>query len=175
MLGTLIDRGLSVKFIGIRACALRAAVLTGALIMVFALPRLTFAAEMVSVGNAWARATAPGQKTAGAYMELTSEVDAALVAVASPAAGKTELHTMSMDGGVMRMRPVAKIDLPAKKAVKLAPGGLHVMLLDIRQPLKEGDKVPLTLTIRGGGNAQSTIKVEAQVRAAGSASMHHGH
>lgn len=144
--------------------------------MVSALPRMTFAAETVNVGNAWVRATAPGQKTAGAYMELTSEADAALVAVASPAAGKTELHTMSMDGGVMRMRPVAKIDLPAKKAVKLAPGGgLHVMLRDIRQPLKEGDKVPLTLTIRGGGNAQSTIKVEAQVRAAGSASMHHGH
>ena len=143
--------------------------------MIFALPRMTFAAETVNVGNAWVRATAPGQKTAGAYLELTSAADAALVAVASPAAGKAELHTMSMDGGVMRMRPVAKIDLPAKKTVKLAPGGLHVMLLDIRQPLKDGDKVPLTLTIRGGGNAQSTVEVEAQVRAAGGASMHHGH
>lgn len=162
------------KFIGFCVGTLRAAVLTGALIMVSALPRMTFAAETVNVGNAWVRATAPGQKTAGAYMDLTSDADAALVAADSAVAGKAELHSMSMDGGVMRMRSVAKIDLAAKKAVKLAPGGLHIMLLDIKQPLKEGDKVPLTLVIRSGGNAQSTVKVEAQVRAAGGASMH-GH
>ncbi len=151
-----------------------AAFMLGVLITVPAAPFMALAADGVSAGNAWVRATAPGQKTAGAYMDLTSDADAALVAVESAVAGKAELHSMSMDAGVMRMRPVAKIDLPAKKAVKLAPGGLHVMLLDIKQPLKEGDKIALTLTIRGGGNAPSTVKVEAQVRAAGSASMH-GH
>lgn len=107
-------------------------------------------------------------------MELTGNVDAVLLAVDSPLAAKVQLHSMSMDGGVMRMRALESIDLPAGKTVKLAPGGLHVMLFDIKHPLKEGDKVALTLTIRGNGNTQSTVKVEALVRAAGAASMH-GH
>lgn len=107
-------------------------------------------------------------------MELTSSANAVLMAVDSPLAGKAELHNMNLDGGVMRMRALERIELPAGKTVKLAPGGLHVMLFDIKQPLKEGDKVALTLTIRGNGNTQSTVKVEALVRAAGAASMH-GH
>lgn len=131
------------------------------------------AAETVGVKNAWVRATAPGQKTAGAYLELTGVADTALVAVDSPLAGKAELHNMSMDGGVMRMRAVEKIDLPAGTTVKLAPGGLHVMLLDIRQAFKEGGKVPLTLTFRGAGGAKTTQKIEAQVRAGGGAVHHH--
>ncbi len=134
-----------------------------------------YAAEMVGVKNAWVRATAPGQKAAGAYLELTGVADAALVAVDSPLAGKAELHSMSMDGGVMRMRAVEKIELPAGKTVKLAPGGLHVMLLDIRQAFKEGSKVPLTLTFQGAGGAKTTQKIEAQVRAAGSGAAHHHH
>jgi len=161
-----------VKFIRDRNSVLRTIVLTGALVLVCALPRMTVAAETVRIEGAWARATAPGQTAAGAYMDLVSDTDAALVAVES-AAGRAELHQMSMDGGVMRMRPVAKIDLPARKPVKLAPGGYHVMLLDIKQPLKAGDKVPLTLTIRGAGTALSTIKVEAEVRTVSAAG--HGH
>lgn len=151
------------------------AILLCALITAPAIPLTGLAAETVSVRNAWARATAPGQKTAGAYMELVSNADAFLIAVASPLAGKAELHNMSMDAGVMRMRPAQKIDLPAQKMVKLAPGGLHVMLLDIKQPLKEGDKVPLTLTIQEAGGAQSTVKVEAEVRAVGGAPGHSHH
>lgn len=146
---------------------LYAAVLLGALI---AAP--VFAAETVTAVNAWARSTAPGQKAAGAYMELTSPADAALIGVETPVAARAELHVMSMDGGVMRMRAVEKIDLPARKAVKLAPGGLHVMLIDIRQPLKAGDKVPLTLTVRGAGGALSAIRVEAEVRSVGATSGH---
>lgn len=132
-----------------------------------------YAAQTVGVNNAWVRATAPGQKAAGAYLELTSVADSALVAVDSPLAAKAELHNMSMDGGVMRMRAVEKIDLPAGKTVKLAPGGLHVMLLDIRQAFKAGGKVPLTLTFRGASGAQTTQKIEAQVRATGSSATHH--
>lgn len=158
------DRGRLVKFI-FKLCM---PVLAYALMT---LPAL--AAETVGVNNAWVRATAPGQKTAGAYMELTGNADAALVAVGSPLAGKAELHTMSMDGGVMKMRAVEKIDLPAGKTVKLAPGGLHVMLLDIKQAFKEGGKVPLTLTFRGADGAQTTQKIEAQVRAVGGAVHHH--
>jgi len=151
---------------------LYAAVFLGALIAAPVISAPVFAAEAITVGNAWARATAPGQKAAGAYMELTSPADAALVGVETPVAARAELHLMSMDGGVMRMRAVEKIELPARKAVKLAPGGLHVMLIDIKQPLKTGDKVPLTLTVRGAGAALSTIRVEAEVRAV---PAHSGH
>jgi hypothetical protein len=156
------------KFIR-RSCG---AVLFGALIVIPAVSGMASAAETVSAGNAWVRTPAPGQKTAAAYLDLTSDGDAALVAAESPAAGKAELHTMNMDGGVMRMRPVQKIDLPALKTVKLAPGGLHIMLLDIKRPLKEGDTVPLVLKFQGKGKVPSTVKVEAQVRAMGAASMH---
>lgn len=151
---------------------LRAGVLLGALVVVSALSLGALAAEPVGVKNAWARPTAPGQRTAGAYMELESATAAALVAVETPAAAKAELHTMSMDGGVMRMRPMEKVDLPAKKTVKLAPGGFHVMLIGVKRPLKEGDKVPLTLTVQTPDGAKSTLKVEAEVRAAGGAKAH---
>ena len=147
-----------------------ATLLSGVLVALAAVPAVPHAAETVSVGNAWLRATAPGQKTAGAYMELTGSAGAALIAVETPAAGRAELHSMSMEAGVMRMRSVGKIDLPAK----LAPGGLHVMLLDLRRPLKEGDRVPLTLTVRDAGGRQTTVRVEAEVKAMGAAAMH-GH
>jgi hypothetical protein len=78
-----------------------------------------------------------------------------------------------MEGGVMRMRPVARIELPAGKAVRLAPGGLHIMLVDLRQPLKPGDRVPLTLTVQGADLAsRSVLTVEAEVRDAGSGTGH---
>lgn len=149
------------------------------LVALFAAPVLStsgFAAEKVTAGNAWARATAPGQKAAGVYMELVSAADAVLVGVETPVAARAELHIMSMDGGVMRMRAVDQIELPARKTVKLAPGGLHVMLIDIRQPLKAGDKVPLVLKVRGADAALAPIKVEAEVRPVGAvAPSAHGH
>lgn len=129
--------------------------------------------ESVTVKDAWVRAPAPGQKVAGAYMELVSRTNMVLTAVASPAAASVELHRTSMEGGVMRMRPVARIELPAGKAVKLAPGGLHIMLVDLRQPLKPGDRVQLTLTVERAGVAnRSTVTIEAEVREAGSATDH---
>ena len=131
------------------------------------------AAEPLAVSDAWVRVPAPGQKVAGAYMELKSEGDSALVGVASAVAGRAELHTMKLDAGVMKMRAVERIDLPAKQAVKLAPGGMHIMLMDLKRPLKEGDTVPLTLSIRSGG-AMTQLNVEARVRAAG-VSMPHNH
>lgn len=127
-------------------------------------------AQPVTVRDAWVRAPAPGQKVAGAYMELVARTPQALTGVASAAAARAELHSMSMEGGIMRMRPVARIELPAGKAVKLAPGGLHIMLVDLRQPLKPGEKVPLTLTVeRAGAASRSILTIEAEVRDAGSA------
>ena len=134
----------------------------------------TRAAEPVSISNAWVRVPAPGQKVAGAYMDLVSPGAAAVAGAASPAAARVELHSTSMDGGVMKMRPVETIALPAGKPVRLAPGGLHLMLVDLRQPLKEGDRVPITLSIRRG-DATTEVKVEAPVRATAGGSAHKHH
>jgi len=130
-------------------------------------------AQPVTVKDAWVRAPAPGQKVAGAYMELVSRTNLELTAVASPAAARAELHSASVEEGVMRMRPVARIELPSGKAVKLAPGGLHIMLIDVKQPLKPGDKVPLTLTVqRADLSSRSVFTVQAEVRPAAAESAH---
>ena len=134
-------------------------------------------AQPVAVSDAWVRAPAPGQKVAGAYMELTSKQTSFLVSVASPAAGAVELHITTLDGGIMKMRPVSKVELPGGKPVKLAPGGVHVMLMDLKQPLKRGDKVPLTLTVQRDDKAsRSVFTVQAVVReAAPEKPLHHHH
>jgi copper(I)-binding protein len=129
-------------------------------------------AQSVKVENAWARATVPGQKTGSVYVDLTSASNAALVAAGSPLSARAELHSMSMDGGVMRMRALPRIDLPAGQTVKLAPGGMHVMLVDLKQPLKPGDKVPLTLSVQSSGTSLTTLKIEAEVRASGGGETH---
>lgn len=130
----------------------------------------------VRIADAWVRAPAPGQKTAGAYVALTSDRDAAIVAAGSAAAARVEMHSTSTEGGVMRMRALPRIELPAGRTVKLTPGGFHLMLIDVKQPLKVGDKVPLTLSVQSTGPAAGTslitLKLEAEVRAAGPAESH---
>ena len=76
---------------------------------------------------------------------------------------------MSMDGGVMKMRPLAEIELPASRTVSLKPGGNHIMLIDIKRELKVGERVPLKLTVRDSHGASSTLNVDAEVRAVGTA------
>lgn len=133
------------------------------------------AAQPAGVKDAWVRAPAPGQQVAGAYMELTARARLALISVASPVAGRVELHSTAVEGGVMRMRPVDRIDLPADKPVKLAPGGLHVMLMDLKQALKPGDRVPLTLTVQRPDSSRAVFTIEAEVRAAAPGPAHHHH
>lgn len=135
-------------------------------------PSLTLADAGVKVTDVWARATAPGQNVAAAYLSLVSGTQAALVKAESPAARIVELHEMKMDGNVMKMRAVPKIDLPAGAEVKLAPGGLHVMLVDLKQPLKVGEKVPLTLVFDAGGKTEK-LDVQAEVRDAQGSGHHH--
>ena len=129
--------------------------------MVAGLP--CFAQDGIKVSNAWAKPTVPGQSVAGAYLSIVSSAPAALVKAESPAAGTVELHTMKMEGNVMTMRAIPKIELPAGKEVKLEPGGLHIMLMDIKQPLRPGEKVPLTLIIESGGKSQK-VDVSAEVQ-----------
>ncbi|MEK7876115.1 MAG: copper chaperone PCu(A)C [Pseudomonadota bacterium] len=141
------------------ACAVATAFLIG--------PRApALATDAISVSKPWVRATVAGQSVAGAYMDITAWSNAALVGAASPVAAKAELHTISMDGGVMKMRPLDKLDLPAGKTVNLKPGGYHVMLIDVRRELKAGERVPITLTVQDPHGARSTLKVDAEVRAA---------
>ena len=122
------------------------------------------AAAQVAVTDAWVRGTVPGQKVTGAFMQLKSPTGAALVAVTSPVAKLAEIHEMKQDGGVMRMRAVDKVALPAGKSVEFKPGGYHVMLMELSQPLKEGDHVPLTLTYLDKAGASRTVTVRATVR-----------
>lgn len=131
-------------------------------------------AQPVSVKDAWVRVPAPGQNVAGVYMEIVSRAESVLVAVASPAAARAELHSMALEDGVMKMRPLERIELPAGKAVRLAPGGLHVMLTGLKQPLKRGEKIPVTLTVvQRDSGSRFVFTVRAEVRDADAGAHQH--
>lgn len=131
-------------------------------------------AEPVRVEGAWARATVPGQQVGGVYMTLTAADDSQLLGGASPAARAVEVHEMVMDGDVMRMRPMDALALPAGRAVELRPGGLHLMLIDLKAPLVAGASVPLTLRLRDAGGAESLLELQVPVRAAAAGAGGHG-
>ena len=118
----------------------------------------------IEIKAPWVRGTVAGQTATGAFMEITSKSGASLVGAASPVAGVTEVHEMKMDGGVMKMRAVARLDLPAGKPVILGPGGYHVMLMNLKQMIKTGDSVPLTLQFEGKDRKVEMIEVVAEVR-----------
>lgn len=129
----------------------------------------------VAVSDPWVRATVASQKASGAFMTLTAPRDTRLVAASSPVAGVVEIHEMAMHDNVMRMRAIDALALPAGKAVKLEPGGYHVMLMQLKGPLKAGDTVPLELVFEGADKARETVQVQAPVRAltSGHGSMKH--
>lgn len=117
----------------------------------------------VKVDSPWVRGTTALQQSTGAFMTLISSGDAALVGASSPAAGIVEIHEMRMDGATMRMRQVEEVALPAGKRVELDPGGYHIMLMDLRQQMHAGTKVPLLLKIRNRNGSLSEIAVTAEV------------
>jgi periplasmic copper chaperone A len=118
----------------------------------------------VTVGDPWIRATVPAQKTAGAFMQLRSPKATRLVDVQSPVAGRAEVHQMAMEGQTMRMQKVDGIDLPAGQPVNLSSGGYHVMLFDLKQQLKEGEQVPLTLSFVGADKKRESVTVQVPVK-----------
>ncbi len=122
------------------------------------------AGQDIVVGEPWVRATVTGQKATGAFMELKSAEDAALVSASSPVAGVVEIHEMVMDGNVMRMRAMPRLELPAGAPVLLRPGGYHVMLMELKRPLKKGDTVPLSLKVEGRDRSTRNVDVTAEVR-----------
>ena len=123
-----------------------------------------------TVTQPWVRGTVAQQKATGAFMQITSTAGAKLISVSTPAAGVAEIHEMKMDGSTMQMRALpAGLDLPAGKAVDFKPGGYHLMLMDLKAPLKAGDTVALTLVVQAPDGKRETLLVKAPVRALGGA------
>ena len=115
----------------------------------------------VQAVNVWARATPQGAKTGAAYMTLVNQgqTDDRLIGVATPVAGEAQIHSMSLENGVMMLRPVPGIDVKAGATAMLKPGDYHVMLMDLKQPLIEGSSFPITLTFEKAGKVQVTAKI----------------
>ena len=124
-----------------------------------------------------ARPTPPGARTAGAYFTIqnTGKTGDRLIRIASPAAASVELHSMTMDGNLMKMRAISGIDIPAGGKVALASGGYHVMLVDLSHPLVIGEKLPLTLTFEKAGSVDVSVWVEAPGIAKAPADSMHAH
>lgn len=125
------------------------------------------------VSEPWARGTTPVQKASGLFLELRSADAARLVGGSSPWAGRVEIHEMKMDGDTMRMRQIPALELPAGQTVQLKPGGYHLMLMDLKQPLKAGDSLPLTLKVERAGKPVETLELKVPIRALGAAMPMH--
>ncbi len=126
----------------------------------------SFAAQaQVKVADPWVRATVAPQKATGAFMQLTSEQAVKVVAASSPVAAVVAIHEMEMDDGVMKMRAVDALALPAGQAVALKPGSYHVMLMGLKAPIKAGETVPLTLTVEGADGKRTAVEIKAEARA----------
>ncbi len=123
-----------------------------------------YALAQVQVTDPWIRGTVPLQEATGAFMQLQSPKDTRLTDAASPVA-RVEIHEMSHQGDVMRMRQIEGLDLPAGKTVALKPGSYHLMFMGLKAPLKEGESVPLTLTFKDGSGKQETVELSVPVRA----------
>ena len=140
---------------------------------ILSLATVSTALAQVSVKDPWVRATVPAQKATGAFMELSAAQGARLVEARSPVAGVVEIHEMAMVDNVRKRRAIPGLDLPAGTAVELKPGGYHVMLMDLKGQVKEGQSVPLTLVVEGRDKKRQTVEVKAEVRALNQAGPAH--
>lgn len=117
-------------------------------------------APTISAENAWARATPPSAKSAAIYVTVTDQgAPDRLVGVSTPVAGKAELHETIHEGNVMKMRPVAGVAVAVGAPVSLAPGGYHIMLTELKQPLTSGQTFPLSLRFEKAGTIETTVTV----------------
>ncbi|HYC41355.1 MAG TPA: copper chaperone PCu(A)C [Noviherbaspirillum sp.] len=129
------------------------------------------------IDSPYARATVTNQRSGGAYVTIENKGKNAdkLVGASSPVAKSVEIHTMTMDGNVMKMREVGQIEIPASGRVEMKPGdGYHLMLMGLQQPLKAGDSFPMTLVFEKAGKTEVKVKVQDK-KDAGHGGMHHGH
>ena len=116
----------------------------------------------LEIEKPWARATPPGAAVGGGYLTIRNKGAAGdrLVGVTSPASARVEMHEMAMEKDVMRMREVKGVDVPAKKSVEFRPGGFHLMLMELKAPLRQGDKVQVTLRFEKAGEVKTELVVE---------------
>jgi copper(I)-binding protein len=128
--------------------------------------------SQVAVENAWARPTPPNAKLAAGYLTAVNAGAAdRLLGASSPAAGRVEMHVTARDGEILRMREVKELKLPAKGRLELKPAGAHLMLVDIKRPFRQGEKIPVTLKFEKAGE----VKVELDVGQRAPAAEHHKH
>jgi copper(I)-binding protein len=152
--------------------------LAAALLLAAAMPATAhdFKAGPITIGHPWARPTAAGQPVGGGFMKFSNAGAAdRLVAVSAGVSATVELHTMRMEGDVMRMRQVDAIELPAGGSVELKPGGLHLMFIGLKQPLKAGETFPATLRFEKAGEVVVQFKVETPTGAAPAPAHSHKH
>ena len=125
----------------------------------------------IEVRAAWSRATPPGAKVAAGYLEIrnTGSQPDRLVGASTPVAKRVELHITQREGEVMRMRQVKDFEIPPRGSITLAPGGSHLMLVEIVRPLKKGERFPMRLRFERAGE----IDVELEVQELGA--RHSGH
>ncbi len=128
---------------------------------------VTAAQAQTTVTEAWVRGTVGQQMATGAFMRITSAQGGKLVSVRTPMAGTAEIHEMKMDGNTMKMRQVPALELPAGKMVELKPGGYHLMLMDLKLPMKPGALVPLTLEVMGKDGKIETLHLKVPVKPLG--------
>lgn len=132
-----------------------------------------WASAHTTVTDPWVRGTVAEQKATGAFMRITSAHGGKLVSATSPVAGVVEIHEMSMSGNVMKMHAIPELALPAGKTVELTPGGYHVMMMDLKQQMKDGEIVPLTLVFEDKDGKRETVEVKAPVKPLGAMTMKH--
>ena len=115
------------------------------------------------IRHPWSRPTAPGMPMGVAYLSITNngKVEDTLIAASSPAAAHVEMHQTTISEGMARMRPLQEIAIGPGKSVQIAPGGIHLMLVDLKAPLTAGASIPLTLTFRVAGKVEVTLDIEA--------------
>lgn len=122
-------------------------------------------APEISIADNWVRATVEGQDVGAAYMTITSASDTSLIKVESSASDSVEIHSMSMENGVMKMRMLEQLDLKANSPSKLAPGGFHLMLFDLKKPLKAGESVSFTLHLKNQAGKESLATINSPILA----------
>ena len=148
-----------------------------AALLILAAPFAAFAADVnagsLTITHPWARPTAGNTANGAAYLTIVNDSGDAdrLVEVASPVAAMVHLHTHLLENGIMKMRPISGIDIEPGAPIKLEPGGLHIMLMELKAPLKEGDSFPLDLTFQKAGKV--TVSVSVEVPNTGMGDMHH--
>lgn len=139
---------------------------------IVATPPASATATVLTITNARVRTTVPGARVSAAYMDIISPQALTLVKAEAKAAGSTEIHNMAMRDGVMEMRALEELAIPANTVVKLERGGLHIMLLQLNVPINLGDTVPLTLTLKGADGKPFNIAIQASAEAPHNATAH---